>query len=70
MGSAVWHCGQARLLAGPPHVGQSVEPFRPGAGMKVGKVSCALPVSLFLDLVLFPLAVDVAAAGALIRQMR
>ncbi len=48
IGSAVWHIGQARRLAGTA-AGRGRSPGRTGQGrLKVGKVSSALPVNLIL----------------------
>src|SRR5262249_1489410 len=55
IGSAVWHLGQARRLAMPPHFGQGAEePFpwmtagrRPGSGRTGRNVATGFPVSFF-----------------------
>ena len=53
IGSAVWHFGQARRLASPPHFGQMADgprPWmadgpRPGSGTNVQNVASGFPVS-------------------------
>ena len=45
IGSAVWHFGQARRLASPPHFGQMADGPRPCSGKNVQNVASGFPVS-------------------------